>query len=587
MNADEVRRRAEAWGAADPDPETVAELRALLVRGADAELTDRFGSSLEFGTAGLRAIIGAGPNRMNRAVVRRTTAALARYLKAQVPGVVQRGVVVGRDARRMSREFAEDTSAVLAAEGIPALYFADPVPTPVTAFAVKHLGAAGGVMVTASHNPPAYNGYKVYWENGAQIIPPHDQGIASEIEKVEPADRVRLIAQAQAREAGLWRPVAEDVSRAYLAGVASLRVHPEIQCDLKIAYTPLHGVGGAWFQAAMSAARIGGMHVVPQQSEPDPAFPTVAFPNPEEPGAMDLTRELAEQLGADLAIANDPDADRLAVMARDSEGKLCALTGNEVGVLLGHYLLTHSTAGGGRPLVITTIVSSRQLGDIARRLGARFEETLTGFKWIANRALQLEKEERVRFVFGYEEALGYTAGTLVRDKDGVGAAVVFSDLACWCRSRGLTPADYLERIHREFGLYVSSQKSFTFPGPQGAAAIAAIMEAFRRDPPARIGGLAVQAVMDYGTGQALVAGRSRALQLPSSNVIAYELDGGSRVTLRPSGTEPKIKCYFELKENLNEGEPVSQARRRADEKLRRLEGAFLALAEQRVHPSQT
>jgi phosphomannomutase len=274
-------------------------------------------------------------------------------------------------------------------------------------------------------------------------------------------------------------------------------------------------------------------------------------------------------------------------MARDSKGNLQVLTGNEVGVLLGHYVLTQSKAVGGKPLVITTIVSSRQLGDIARRLGARFEETLTGFKWIANRALQLEREEGVQFVFGYEEALGYAVGTVVRDKDGIGSAVAFSDLASWCRSRGMTPVDYLERIQREFGLYVSSQRSLTFSGPQSASAIASIMEAFRRSPPARIGGLAALAVMDYGTGQSRLAGQSRAVELPSSNVIAYELEGGSRVTLRPSGTEPKIKCYFELKENLGEGELLSLARRRADEKLRRLEGAFLALAEQRVHLSQT
>jgi phosphomannomutase len=586
MNADEARRRAQEWSAADPDPDTAREVKELLARGADAELTERFGSSLEFGTAGLRGVLGGGPNRMNRAVVRRTTAGFARYLKAQIPDAARRGVVVGRDARRLSREFAEDTAAVLAAEGIPALCFVDPVPTPVTAFAVTHLGSAGAVMITASHNPPEYNGYKVYWENGAQIIPPHDHGIASAIEAVEPVDRIALLARDQAQQANLWAAVPESVGRAYLEGVARLRLHPDIQCDLKIAYTALHGVGGAWFEAAMSTAGIGGIQVVAEQQVPDPAFPTVAFPNPEEPGAMDLTRDLAERIHADLALANDPDADRLAVMVRDAAGKLQQLTGNEVGVLLGHYLLTHSAASGRKLLAINSIVSSPQLGDIARRLGVLHEETLTGFKWIANRALQLEREIGASFIFGYEEALGYTVGTLVRDKDGIGTAVAFAELAAWCRFHGSTPVEYLEEIQRRFGLYISVQRNFSFPGAKGAAIIAQIMEGFRRDPLRRIGELAVLGIKDYGSGVFLSGGQSLPIQLPSSNVIAYELEGGSRVTLRPSGTEPKIKYYFELKESLDNGEPLSTARERSSEKLRRLEEAFIALARNRGNLSQ-
>ena len=580
MNAEEARRLAQTWSAADPDPNTVREVADLLARGADAELIDRFGSSLGFGTAGLRGIIGAGTNRINRAVVRRTTAGLARYLKAQVPDAAKRGVVVGRDARRLSREFAEDTAAVLAAEGIPAIYFAEPVPTPVTAFATTHLRAAGAVMITASHNPPEYNGYKVYWGNGAQIIPPHDRGIASEIERVEPANRVRLLEAEQAKQKGLWRPVSEDLGRAYLRGVAALRRHPEVSCRPNIAYTALHGVGGPWFEAAISEAKLSGVQVVREQHTPDPAFPTVAFPNPEEPGAMDLTRDLAERIGADVAFATDPDADRLAVMVRDGQAKLRQLTGNEVGLLLGYYLLTQGLSSPGPRLVVSTIVSSPQLGEIARQLGARYEETLTGFKWIANRAMELE-EQGARFVFGYEEALGYTVGTLVRDKDGIGAAVTFADLACWCLARGSTPADYLEEIQRRFGLYVSVQRSFTFPGREGAQAISAVMDAFRRNPPQAIGDFAVQAIKDYGTGVSIAGGQSERIQLPTSNVLAYELVGGSRVMLRPSGTEPKVKCYFDLKESLESGEPLSAARTRAAERLRRLEEAFIELARDR------
>ncbi len=555
----------------------------LLERGDELELLERFEHALEFGTAGLRGLLGAGPNRMNRAVVRRTTAGLARYLKAHVPDAAQRGVVIGRDGRRMSREFAQDAAAVLAAEGIPALVFADVVPTPVTAFAIVHLGAAGGVMVTASHNPPQYNGYKVYWTNGAQIIPPHDGGIADAIAQLESAARVSLLQEVQARRAGLWRDVPPEVDRAYLAAVLRQRLHPEGPKELRVVYTAMHGVGGRWFDAAMDAAGIRNVHRVQEQHAPDPNFPTLRFPNPEEPGAMDLSRALAEKVKADLVLANDPDADRLAVMVRDGQGKLVALNGNEVGVLLGHYLLTHSPRSA-KPLVISTIVSLPQLGQIAVQLGALYDETLTGFKWIANRALQLESEQGAQFVFGYEEALGYTVGTAVRDKDGIGAAVAFVDLACWCRSQGRGVLDYLEEIQRHHGLFVAEQKSFTLPGSEGAALIGSIMDRFRHDPPARIGELAVQCAKDYQAREARVGGEIRPLYLPRSNVIAYELENGSRVTLRPSGTEPKIKYYFELRETMKPDEPMNRARRRASEKLLRLREAFIRIARDRGQP---
>ena len=355
---------AEAWRAADPDPTTVAELSALLARSGDpaaqTELHDRFAGALEFGTAGLRGVLGAGPNRMNRAVVRRTTAGLARYLLERVPEVKTRGVVVGRDGRRMSPEFADDAARVLAAHGIPALVFPTPVPTPLVAFATTHLAAAAAVMVTASHNPPEYNGYKVYWGNGAQIIPPHDQGIAAAIAAVEPAAEVRLAPA----DAALVRPLGEEVGRAWLEAILALRLHPSPSA-LPIVYTAMHGVGGAWIERAFAEAGFGNLHPVPEQQQPDGAFPTVRFPNPEEPGALDLATALADRVGAKLVLANDPDADRLAVMARDGDGKLRALTGNEVGVLLGHYLLSQSSPLPDKPLVITTIVSSAQLSVIA------------------------------------------------------------------------------------------------------------------------------------------------------------------------------------------------------------------------------
>ncbi|MBL8954090.1 MAG: phospho-sugar mutase [Myxococcaceae bacterium] len=571
MNAAELSKAAANWADQDPDAATAAEVRALIQKNDTKELEDRFGASLEFGTAGLRGVLGGGPNRMNRAVVRRTTAGLARYLKQHVPDVVQRGVVVGRDGRRMSAELAHDTAAVLAAEGIPALFFPEVGPTPLIAFATLHLKAAAAAMVTASHNPPEYNGFKVYWGNGAQIIPPHDKGIAAAIDAVEPANQVKLMPEAEARAKGLWRNVPQAVEREYLDAISKLRVYGK-PGDLTIVYSAMHGVGGRFIEAALREAGFLKVHVVPEQQQPDGAFPTVRFPNPEEKGAMDLSTALAEKVKADLVLANDPDADRLAVMARDATGRLKMFTGNEVGVLLGAYLLEHTKVK--KPLVITTIVSSAQLKAIAAAKGARYEECLTGFKWIANRALELLPEGD-EFIFGFEEALGYTVGTVARDKDGVGTAVVIADLAAWCRSRGLTLFGYLEEVQRAHGLFLAKQANFTFPGTSGAATIRGIMAGFRGAHPSRIGELGVTATRDYQAGVG---------SLPKADVVAYELDGGSRVTLRPSGTEPKIKIYFELKEAVAAGEDLAAARARGEKKLAALEAACLDLAYARGLP---
>ncbi|MBK7861989.1 MAG: phospho-sugar mutase [Archangiaceae bacterium] len=560
-----LEKRAKDWADADPDGATAQEVRALLARGDTTELEDRFGARLEFGTAGLRGVLGGGPNRMNRAVVRRTTAGLARYLKKMVPDVVQRGVVVGRDGRRMSPELASDAAAVLCAEGIPALYFPEVAPTPVIAFATLHLKAAAAAMVTASHNPPEYNGFKVYWGNGAQIIPPHDQGIAAAIDQVESAREVKLMPEAEARARGLWRNVPQAVERAYLDAIAKLRVHGKSE-DLSIVYSAMHGVGGRFVDAALEEAGFKKVWAVSQQHQPDGAFPTVRFPNPEEKGAMDLATALAEKTGADLVLANDPDADRLAAMARDAKGALKMLTGNEVGVLLGAYLLENQKPQ--KPLVITTIVSSAQLKAIAQAHGARYEECLTGFKWIANKALELEPEG-YRFVMGYEEALGYTVGTVARDKDGVGSALVVADLAAWCKSRGLTLFGYLEEVQRKHGLFLARQANFTFAGTSGAQTIKGIMAGFRQSPPSRIGELGVTKALDYQAGVGT---------LPRADVVAYELEGGSRVTLRPSGTEPKIKIYFELKEAVGPQEAIAAARERGEKRLLALEAACLELA---------
>lgn len=571
---------ARAWADGDPDPHTAQEVDALLAKEDWKELDDRFGTSLEFGTAGLRGTLGGGTNRMNRAVVRRTTAGLARYLKATVPDVAKRGVVVGRDGRVMSLEFAADAAGVLAAEGIPAHVLPGVSPTPVTAFATTRLNAAGAVMVTASHNPPEYNGYKVYWGNGAQIIAPHDSGIARAIDAVEAAKDVKVLPEADARAKGLWQDVSAAVERAYFDAILALRP-TKLSGDLATVYTAMHGVGGRWVEQVFKEAGFTRLFPVPEQQQPDGRFPTVRFPNPEEKGAMDLSTALAEKVKADLVLANDPDADRLAVMARDESGALKMFTGNEVGVLLGHFLLTQAPVKDA--LVVTTIVSSAQLKAIAQAKGARYGETLTGFKWIANLALA-EQPKGARFVMGYEEALGYTVGEVVRDKDGVGAALVVADMAAWCRSRGKSLWGYLEEVQREHGLFVARQYNATLPGASGAATIKAVMENFRAKGPDRIGDFAVTATNDYQAQARAEGGKTTPLTLPRSNVVAYELEGGSRVTLRPSGTEPKIKFYFELKESPGKGEPMAEAKARATKRLDALEGAFLVLAKARGLP---
>ena len=541
-----------------------------------ADLAYRFAGPLEFGTAGLRGLLGAGVNRMNRAVIRRTTHGLGRYLLSVDEATARaRGVVIGHDARRLGREMAEDTASVLAALGIPARITSGLCPTPLLAFAVKDLGAAAGVMVTASHNPPAYNGYKVYWGNGAQIIPPHDKGIAAAIAAAPEASAVPCPPFA---EGGLVSRFGAEVERRYLDAVHALSARRDGDRSLPLVYTPLHGVGDRLTRAVLAEAGFTDVTSVPEQREPDGAFPTVAFPNPEEKGALDLALALARARRAPLVIANDPDVDRLALAVRDREGGYVQLTGNQVGALLGHYLLTEGKPGDDR-LVVATLVSSPQLGAMARALGVRYEETLTGFKWIANRAMEVERETGARFVFGFEEALGYCVGRVVRDKDGISAAVLAAELAAVRWADGKTLLDELEALARRYGLFVSGQRSLTMPGKDGLDRIAAVMAHLRASPPARVGGLPVLSVSDYEARRRTAAdGAVTPLSLPPSNVLGFELGGGSRVVARPSGTEPKIKFYVDLCEPIADGEPFDAAERRAGEKMEALASAFLAVA---------
>jgi phosphomannomutase len=513
----DVLDEARAWLADDPDPDTRAELASLIERAeaddpvALADLGDRFAGRLQFGTAGLRGALGPGPNRMNRVVVIQTAAGLAAYLRAHGGS----SVVVGFDARHKSDQFARDTCAVMVGAGIRALVLPRALPTPVLAFAIRHLGVDAGVMVTASHNPPQDNGYKVFLGDGSQIVAPADVEISAEIEAV---GTVESIPRA---EFG-WESLDDTVVDAYVQRVASVAL-PDGPRDLRIVYTPLHGCGGEVMRRAMQATGFPAPETVSEQVAPDPDFPTVAFPNPEEPGAIDLAMSLAQREEADLIIANDPDADRCAVGAPTPAGWRM-LTGDEVGALLATHLIAREPGLTG--VFACSIVSSSLLGKIAGRHGLGYAETLTGFKWIG-------RIEGLRF--GYEEALGYCVDPdAVRDKDGISAAILVAELAARLRSEGRGLSDALDDIARGYGLHATGQLSVRV---EDLSLIDEVMRALRTSPPTILGGRTVEAVEDLADG---VGG------LPPTDGLRFLLDAGARVIIRPSGTEPKIKCYLEV-----------------------------------------
>jgi phosphomannomutase len=579
----ELRQRAERWEQDDPDPATRAELRALLAAPdpAKTDLIERFNGTLEFGTAGLRGVLGAGPNRMNRAVVLRASWALAGELLESFADATERGIVVGYDGRKCSREFALDIALSFAAAQVPAFLCAQPIPTPLTSFAVTHLGAVAGVMVTASHNPPEYNGFKVYWRNAAQLVSPIDERIAARIRRAPAANQIPRLDLAEAHELGLVSMIPEEVYASYLKAVRALGVHRGGDRTFPIVYTPLHGVGDLLARRALADAGFTEVTSVPEQREPDGAFPTVAYPNPEEKGAMDLALSLGKKLGAKLVLANDPDADRLAVALPGlTPSGFVQLTGNQVGVLMGHYLLTEQQRDAGdRPVVVASIVSSPMLGVVAKALGVRYEETLTGFKWIANRAIDLEKEG-AKFVFGYEEALGYAIGDVVRDKDGISAAVLVAEMTSVLASRGKTLLDELESIYRTYGLFVSSLVNLTRKGEAGRQSLLALMARLRETPPRRVGDCEVLATRDYDARVRIDArGVKTPLPLPKSNVLIFELEGANRIIARPSGTEPKVKFYFDVRGEVGEKESLGEAEGRAKGVMKGIEDAFMALVE--------
>jgi len=581
----ELLQRAQAWIAADPDPMTRRELEELIHANDLNAIADRMNGRLEFGTAGLRGVLGAGPTRMNALVIRRASAGLAAYVRQQLD--VQRQVVkdletyaspqlaayaerqhpqpaiiVGHDARLRSDDFARQAALVFAAAGIKVYLFQCLAATPLVAWAVNRFNTAAGVMVTASHNPPEYNGYKVYWNTGGQIVPPHDTRIAEAIEAV-PLDTIATADWDRAVALGHIELLGDDVAQQYLENVLALPLpnDPDDRASLRIVYTAMHGVGAAYALRLLDRAGFHTVIPVSEQVEPDGTFPTVRFPNPEEPGALAMALELAEEQKADLIIANDPDADRVAVAARDDEGTLRVFTGDQIGALLGDFLLRQSE---GERAVGTTIVSSRMLAAIAQAHDATCFETLTGFKWIADRAIAL-KEKGISFIFGYEEAIGYTVGELVRDKDGISAALAVATFAARLHEHGLSLWDALDALYMEHGVYLTGQRSISLADNTGPLP----GQRLRSSPPTHIGGVPVVRSIDLRLGTD-TDNDPNMLALPKSDVLMYHLHDRSRVIVRPSGTEPKVKVYYEVIEPVEAHESIDDARQFAARRLAEL-----------------
>ena len=552
-SVEDLIEAAQDWAEDDLDDETSDELDEIVERaeGGDQaaveDLRDRFSGMLEFGTAGLRGALGAGPNRMNRSVVIRAAAGLTAYLKNHV---AKQGagflVVIGFDARKKSDVFAHDTAAVVVGAGGNAMVMPHPLPTPVLAFAIRHLGAAAGVMVTASHNPPQDNGYKVYLGDGSQIVPPADAEIAAQIA------RVRRVMQVPMADDG-WETLGDDIVDAYLDAVAAV-VRPDTPRDLSVVHTSLHGVGNDTLVQAFERAGFPRPHTVPSQEEPDPEFPTVSFPNPEEPGAIDAALALAREVKPDIVIANDPDADRCAV-AIPAGDDWRMLHGDEVGALLGSHILMRGVPKD-RALA-NSIVSCRLLAAMAAQHGVRHEETLTGFKWIS-------RVEGLRF--GYEEALGYCVDPdSVRDKDGVSAALLIAELAAILKAEGRTLQDVLDDLERQHGVHSTDSFSVRV---EDLSLIGQIMTRLRANPPAEIGGVAVSRADDLAQGSD---------SLPPTEGLRYYLEDSSRVIVRPSGTEPKLKVYLEAIEPVSGADDLGRARADAAARLRVLHAAMAKL----------
>ena len=535
------------------DEATKEELRAI--EGNENEIKERFYMDLEFGTAGLRGIIGAGINRMNIYVVRRATQGLANYSIKQ--GAADKGVAIAYDSRHMSPEFAMEAAMTLAANGIKAYKFESLRPTPELSFAVRELGCVAGINITASHNPPEYNGYKVYWEDGAQFTPPHDKGVTEEVLAIEDLSTVKTTDEASATAAGLYQVIGQEIDDKYIAQVKAQVVNQkaidEMQDQITIVYTPLHGTGNIPARRVMKEIGFTHVYVVPEQELPDGDFPTVSYPNPEAKEAFELGLKLAKEKNADLVLATDPDADRLGVYVKDTKsGEYIPLTGNMSGSLLCEYVLSQKQAAGKIPAdgqVVKSIVSTNLIDAVAKAYGAELIEVLTGFKWIGKQILKNETTGHGTYLFGMEESYGCLIGTYARDKDAISATAALCEAAAYYKQKGMTLWDAMIAMYEKYGYYKDAVKAIGLSGIEGLAKIQSIMETLRNNTPTEVGGYKVTSARDYklDTIKDMATGEVKPTGLPSSNVLYYDLEDGAWICVRPSGTEPKIKFYFGVK----------------------------------------
>ena len=535
------------------DEETRKELEAI--KGNDLEIKDRFYKDLEFGTGGLRGIIGAGTNRMNKYTVGKATQGLSNYILKNNPEGKTMGVALAYDSRNMSPEFAEMSALVLNANGIKAYIFDELRPTPELSFAVRHLGCTAGIVVTASHNPPEYNGYKVYWADGAQVVAPKDEGIIGEVNSITDFSAIKMMDKAEAVKNGLFNVVGKEIDDAFVENIKKQAVRPEevIKAkDMKIVYTPLHGAGNKNVRRVLAEVGFENVYVVPEQEKPDGTFPTVGYPNPEDPKAFTLAIKLAQEKQADIIIGTDPDSDRIGVVVKDNNGNYDILTGNMTGALLTEYVLGGRKEKGTLPenaAMVKTIVTTEMVRAIAENYGVKLFDVLTGFKFIGEKIKQFEEDHSYSYVFGFEESYGCLSGTYARDKDAVGASMLVCEMAAYYKNKGMTLYDGLMELYNKYGFYKEGVKSVTLKGVDGAEQIQKIMEYLRNNVPSDFAGNKVIWAKDYKTGvfKNLLTGETEASTLPKSNVLYYNLDDRAWLCVRPSGTEPKIKFYMGVK----------------------------------------
>ena len=548
------------------DEATKEELRAIA--GDENEIKERFYMDLEFGTAGLRGVIGAGINRMNIYVVRRATQGLANYIIKQ--GGASKGVAIAYDSRHMSPEFAMEAAMTLAANGIKAYKFESLRPTPELSFAVRELGCIAGINITASHNPPEYNGYKVYWEDGAQFPPPHDKGVTEEVLAIEDLSTVKVTDEASATAAGLYQVIGADIDDKYIAQVKAQVVNQaaidKMQDQITIIYTPLHGTGNIPARRVMKELGFTHVYVVPEQELPDGDFPTVSYPNPESREAFELGLKMAKEKDADLVLATDPDADRLGVYVKDTKsGDYIPLTGNMSGSLLCEYVLSQKAAAGKIPedgQVVKSIVSTNLIDAVAKNYGCELIEVLTGFKWIGKQILKNEQTGKGHYLFGMEESYGCLIGAYARDKDAISATAALCEAAAYYKEKGMTLWDAMVAMYEKYGYYKDAVQSIGLKGIEGLAKIQSIMETLRNNTPAEVGGYKVLSARDYklDTIKDMATGEVKPTGLPSSNVLYYDMEDGAWICVRPSGTEPKIKFYYGIKgTSLEDADAKSEA----------------------------